>query len=194
MDKCKTGLGYNVVPPPYTRNFVPPKPYLVYPSLYDFVDVNESVSEFVVKKPTVETKIHIDNESTICIVKNPIFNSKTKHIEIRHHFIRDSNEKKLIQMIKIQTDQNVIDLLTKAFNRIIHKGWLEWNVTAAKDGIGVKTGNLRVNAAGHYLVVHEERGESVERAANTATSLDAEQDGGNITRTQSTAMPNVPLP
>ncbi|GKF58889.1 hypothetical protein Tco_0175675, partial [Tanacetum coccineum] len=39
-----------------------------------------------------------------------------KHIEIRHHFIRDSNEKKLIQMIKIHTDQNVVDLLTKEFD------------------------------------------------------------------------------
>ncbi|GKA81949.1 putative ribonuclease H-like domain-containing protein [Tanacetum coccineum] len=64
----------------------------------------------------MQTKIHIDNESTICIVKNPVFHSKTKHIEIRHHFIRDSNEKKLIQMIKIHTDQNVADLLTKAFD------------------------------------------------------------------------------
>ncbi|GKD36499.1 putative ribonuclease H-like domain-containing protein, partial [Tanacetum coccineum] len=55
-------------------------------------------------------------QSTIYIVKNPVFHSKTKHIEIRHHFIRDSNEKKLIQMIKIHTDQNVADLLTKAFD------------------------------------------------------------------------------
>ncbi|GJY93833.1 putative ribonuclease H-like domain-containing protein [Tanacetum coccineum] len=55
MDKCKTGLGYNVVPPPYTRNFMPPKSDLVYPSLNDFVDWNESVSQSVVEKPTVET-------------------------------------------------------------------------------------------------------------------------------------------
>ncbi|GJZ20997.1 putative ribonuclease H-like domain-containing protein [Tanacetum coccineum] len=65
----------------------------------------------------MHTKIYIDNESTICIVKNPVFHSKTKHIEIRHHFIRDSNEKKLIQMIKIHTDKNVADLLTKAFDK-----------------------------------------------------------------------------
>ncbi|GJS93467.1 putative ribonuclease H-like domain-containing protein [Tanacetum coccineum] len=64
----------------------------------------------------MQTKIHIDNKSTIYIVKNLIFHSKTKHIEIMHHFIRDSNEKKLIQMIKIHTDQNVADLLTKAFD------------------------------------------------------------------------------
>ncbi|GJZ29347.1 putative ribonuclease H-like domain-containing protein [Tanacetum coccineum] len=49
----------------------------------------------------MNTKIHIDNESTICIMKNPVFHSKTKHIEIRHHFIKDSYEKKLIQVIKI---------------------------------------------------------------------------------------------
>ncbi|GJT57714.1 putative ribonuclease H-like domain-containing protein [Tanacetum coccineum] len=64
----------------------------------------------------MHTKIFIDNNSTICIIKNPVFHSKTKHIEIRHHFIRDCNEKKLIQMVKIHTDKNVADLLTKAFD------------------------------------------------------------------------------
>ncbi|GJV75434.1 hypothetical protein Tco_1507018 [Tanacetum coccineum] len=62
------------------------------------------------------TKIHIDNVSTICIMKNPVYHSKTKHIEIRHHFIRDSYEKKLIRVEKIHTDLNVADLLTKAFD------------------------------------------------------------------------------
>ncbi|GJS86794.1 retrovirus-related pol polyprotein from transposon TNT 1-94 [Tanacetum coccineum] len=64
----------------------------------------------------MNTKIFIDNESTICIVKNSVFHSKTKHIEIRHHFIRDSYEERLIQVIKIHTDHNVEDLLTKAFD------------------------------------------------------------------------------
>ncbi|GKC15460.1 putative ribonuclease H-like domain-containing protein [Tanacetum coccineum] len=64
----------------------------------------------------MNTKIFIDNESTICIVKNQVFHSKTKHIEIKHHFIRDSYKKRLIQVIKIHTDHNVVDLLIKAFN------------------------------------------------------------------------------
>ncbi|GJZ58507.1 hypothetical protein Tco_0614001 [Tanacetum coccineum] len=55
MDKCKIGLGYNAVPPPYTGNFMAPKSNLVYPSLDDFVDVNESVSKYVVEKPSVKT-------------------------------------------------------------------------------------------------------------------------------------------
>ncbi|GJV62290.1 putative ribonuclease H-like domain-containing protein [Tanacetum coccineum] len=64
----------------------------------------------------MNTMIYIDNERTICIVKNPMFHSKTKHIEIRYHFIRDSYEKRLIQVIKIHTEHNVADLLTKAFD------------------------------------------------------------------------------
>ncbi|GJU58383.1 hypothetical protein Tco_1236149 [Tanacetum coccineum] len=64
----------------------------------------------------MNTKIYIDNESTICIVKNLVFHSKTKHIEIRYHFIGDAYEKKLIQVLKIHTDDNVADLLTKAFD------------------------------------------------------------------------------
>ncbi|GJR80727.1 putative ribonuclease H-like domain-containing protein [Tanacetum coccineum] len=89
----------------------------------------------------MNTKIFIDNESTICIVKNPVFHSNTKHIEIRHHFIRDSYKKRLIQMIKIHIDHNVADLLTKAFD----------------DEIEVKTDNSRVNADGQYLVLLGEK-------------------------------------
>ena len=40
----------------------------------------------------MNTSINIDNESAICIVKNPVQHSKTKHIEIRHQFIRDAYE------------------------------------------------------------------------------------------------------
>ncbi|GJT07727.1 hypothetical protein Tco_0842189 [Tanacetum coccineum] len=64
----------------------------------------------------MNTKIFIDNESTICIVKNLVFHSKTKYIEIRHHFIRDSYEKRLIQVIKIHIDHNVADLLIKGLD------------------------------------------------------------------------------
>ncbi|GKD57033.1 hypothetical protein Tco_1290420, partial [Tanacetum coccineum] len=64
----------------------------------------------------MNTDIHIDNESTICIMKNPVFHSKTKHIQIRHHFIRDCYDQRLINVVKVHIDDNVADLLTKGFD------------------------------------------------------------------------------
>ncbi|GJT42980.1 hypothetical protein Tco_0951695 [Tanacetum coccineum] len=104
----------------------------------------------------------VDNESIICVVKNPVYHSKTKHIEIRHHFIRDSYEKKLIEMVKIHTDYNVADLLTKAFD-----------VTRIS-----KIDCLLSSEVGDEAV-HKELGDRMERAATTASSLEAEQDSGS---------------
>nr|GEV53406.1 hypothetical protein [Tanacetum cinerariifolium] len=52
IDKCKTGLGYNAIPPPYIGNFLPLKPD--WSGLEEFVNKSK-VSEPTVKKPTVET-------------------------------------------------------------------------------------------------------------------------------------------
>nr|GEU39436.1 hypothetical protein [Tanacetum cinerariifolium] len=52
VDKCKIGLGYNAVPPPYTGNFMPPKPDLS--GLEEFMN-EPIVSEPTVKKPIVDT-------------------------------------------------------------------------------------------------------------------------------------------
>ncbi|GJZ88872.1 hypothetical protein Tco_0660654, partial [Tanacetum coccineum] len=116
----------------------------------------------------MNTKIYIDNESTICIVKNPVFHSKTKHIEIRHHFIRDSYEKMLIQVIKIHTDHNVADLLTKAFD-VSRKAIRTTEISQSSGPI-----NLVVDET-----VYEEWEDRMERATTTASSLDAEQDSGS---------------
>ncbi|GKA81322.1 putative ribonuclease H-like domain-containing protein, partial [Tanacetum coccineum] len=64
----------------------------------------------------MNTRIHIDNESTISVIKNPVAHSRTKHIKIRFHFIRDCYEKRLIEVVKIYTYSNIADLLTKGFD------------------------------------------------------------------------------
>ncbi|GKD89341.1 hypothetical protein Tco_1364848 [Tanacetum coccineum] len=55
-------------------------------------------------------------QSTISVIKNPVTHSRTKHIEIRFHFIRDCYEKRLIEVIKIHTASNIADILTKRFD------------------------------------------------------------------------------
>ncbi|GKA34555.1 putative ribonuclease H-like domain-containing protein [Tanacetum coccineum] len=128
----------------------------------------------------MQTKIHVDNESAICVVKNPVYHSKTKHIEIRHHFIRDSYEKRLIEMVKIHTDNNVADLLTKAFDvsrfnflvASIGKRGRDTKIPQSS-GPPIKVGDV---------AVHKELGDRMERAATTASSFEAEQDSDAQTR------------
>ena len=63
------------------------------------------------------TPIKIDNKSAISVTNNPVHHSKTKHIDIRHHFIQDCAEKKMIELEKVDTLDNLADLYTKAFDR-----------------------------------------------------------------------------
>ncbi|KAI3784263.1 hypothetical protein L1987_43358 [Smallanthus sonchifolius] len=60
--------------------------------------------------------IHIDNMSAISITNNPVQHSKTKHIDIRYHFIRDQAEKKMIILTKVHTNEQYADLFTKPFD------------------------------------------------------------------------------
>ncbi|PWA75658.1 ribonuclease H-like domain-containing protein [Artemisia annua] len=59
------------------------------------------------------------NKKKYCLVVTDdcsLYHSKKKHIQIRHHFIRDCYEHRLINVVKIHTDDNVADLLTKGFD------------------------------------------------------------------------------
>ena len=59
-------------------------------------------------------QIKCDNESAIKLASNPVFHARTKHIEVRHHFIR---EKVLNQEVKLEgvcTNDQVADIFTKA--------------------------------------------------------------------------------
>ena len=65
----------------------------------------------------LQTPIFIDNNSALLVDNNPVKFKNTKHIDVRHHFIRDCVEKGLIEMQRIDTEDNLADLFTKAFDR-----------------------------------------------------------------------------
>ncbi|KAJ0541144.1 putative RNA-directed DNA polymerase [Helianthus annuus] len=73
------------------------------------------------------TPIMIDNNATISITNNPVNHSRTKHIDIRHHFIRDCAEKRLIELHRVDTEDNLADLYTKAFDRARFEHLVELN-------------------------------------------------------------------
>ena len=57
--------------------------------------------------------IFVDNMSSISIAKNPVLHSRTKHIDIRFHFLRDNYEKGHIDLIHVPSERQTADILTK---------------------------------------------------------------------------------
>ena len=61
--------------------------------------------------------VYYDNSSTIDISKNPVQHSKTKHIEIRYHFIKNLIERKIVCLEYIPNERQNADIFTKPLNR-----------------------------------------------------------------------------
>ena len=58
-----------------------------------------------------------DNQSAIHLSKNSSFHSRSKHIDVRYHWILDALDSKLMELEKIHTDDNGSDMLTKVLPR-----------------------------------------------------------------------------
>ncbi|XP_070046181.1 secreted RxLR effector protein 161-like [Nicotiana tomentosiformis] len=58
-----------------------------------------------------------DNTSELNMAKNPVQHKRTKHIDVRHHFLRDNVEKGLICMKFCSTEYQIADIFTKALSR-----------------------------------------------------------------------------
>ncbi|GKA57020.1 retrovirus-related pol polyprotein from transposon TNT 1-94 [Tanacetum coccineum] len=76
------------------------------------------------KQALVDYDINLDNIPVLCdnkgaidLSKNPVLHSRTKHIEIRHHFLRDNVQKGNILIEKVSSEDNIADILTKPLKR-----------------------------------------------------------------------------
>ena len=63
--------------------------------------------------------IKCDNTSAINLTKNPIQNSRTKHIEIRYHFIKDHVQKDDIELEFVSREKQLADIFTKPLSEDI---------------------------------------------------------------------------
>ncbi|CAL5435892.1 unnamed protein product [Camellia sinensis] len=61
--------------------------------------------------------VHCDSQSAIDLSKNSMYHSRTKHIDVRYHWIREVMDKQLLELTKIHTDKNPADMLTKVVSR-----------------------------------------------------------------------------
>ncbi|GKA30443.1 ribonuclease H-like domain-containing protein [Tanacetum coccineum] len=149
VDKCKTSLGYNVVPPPSTRNFMPPKPNFSFSGLKEFVN-EPIVSEPTVKKPVVETseaKASADKPTAV---------RKNNGAPIIKDWVSDSEEEDVPQAKKEKKT------VKSSFAKIEFVKSKEQRVNIVKD-INVNTARLKavVNTARPKAVLNVVKGNQV---------------------------------
>lgn len=64
--------------------------------------------------------IKCDNQGAICLAENDVYRARTKHIDIKYHFIRDCIESKFVTVNYLDTDNMVADSLTKPVQQNKH--------------------------------------------------------------------------
>ena len=77
------------------------------------------------KKHPMVIPLKSNNQSSIALAYNPVFHSRTKHINIQHHYIRDEVASKKIDLSYALTDQIIADGLTKALTYVKFHSFIE---------------------------------------------------------------------
>ena len=70
---------------------------------------------------TDQVVIYCDKMSAINISKNPIMHSKTKHIAIKYHYLRELVQKKEVRVEYVNTKEQLADIFTKALPKDAHE-------------------------------------------------------------------------
>jgi len=66
------------------------------------------------------TDLFTDNQSALALAKNPVSHARAKHIDVRHHFVRDAIQDNVVWVQYIPTEDMTADSLTKALGREKH--------------------------------------------------------------------------
>ena len=81
--------------------------------------IRQLLEEIFIKNLKLKGKYEllIDNKSTINITKNPSMHGKTKHIDIKYHYLKELVQNKILHPRYIRTDEQLADILTKPLNK-----------------------------------------------------------------------------
>ncbi|GAA0170203.1 transmembrane signal receptor [Lithospermum erythrorhizon] len=87
----------------------------------EYIAVGSSCTQLIWMKQMLEEYgvnpgVYYDNMSAINISKNPVQHSRMNHIDIRHHFIRDLVEEKVVKLEHVSTDKQVANIFTKGLD------------------------------------------------------------------------------
>lgn len=76
------------------------------------------LSEIQAIDSRIPTQILGDNQGSLNLARNPVYHGRTKHIEVRHHFIREKLQSGEVKIDFTPTTDQLADILTKALGRI----------------------------------------------------------------------------
>ena len=83
-----------------------------------------------------------DSQSAICLAKNAMFHARTKHIDVRYHFIREVLEDGLVTLIKVNTSQNLADAVSAYLRHNISYVYKWWESHSLKAYLMPLSGRL----------------------------------------------------
>ena len=61
--------------------------------------------------------IHCDNQSCVKMSMNPIQHDRTKHVEMKYHYVKEMVQRRAVELWYIPTDEQIADVLTKSLGR-----------------------------------------------------------------------------
>lgn len=76
------------------------------------------LGELSMQDLSLPTILHGDNQGSLNLAHNPIYHSRTKHVEVRHHFVREKVLSKEIALDFVPSSDQVADIFTKALGRV----------------------------------------------------------------------------
>lgn len=79
--------------------------------------------------------IYNDNQSAQQLIRNQVYHSRSKHIDLRYHYVRDMFNQGLVQFAYQQTDEMCADILTKSLSKVKHCKFR--NMIGLREGVGV---------------------------------------------------------
>ena len=75
--------------------------------------------------------LYVDNKATISLIKNPVLHDRSKHIDIRFHYIRECIDRELIKIDFIRIEEQLEDIFTKSL------AWVKFEELRSKIGVQI---------------------------------------------------------
>ncbi|MCO5602053.1 hypothetical protein L7F22_056180 [Adiantum nelumboides] len=88
----------------------------VFTATVECVWLRRLMADLGVGQDTANT-IYTDSQSTLAVVRNPVFHARTKHIEVHYHYVKERLSAGEISLAYVPTQDNLADLFTKALSR-----------------------------------------------------------------------------